>query len=391
VTPVQTDAGTTSPTADLSLGDADPTIADLEDIYLDGTLVLVGCGAAKRDPEDPVDLHAAVVSPDEQVRKHGPKGPAWEARDLYVSNYFRGNRELAETITRWTGDPTTGWAILSAEHGVLEPWMPTTLYDTSIDDIGDDPTNPDHRVDNRWGRRRPDGREIVTEMDRWAADVATGLMRWIAGYRDDGAAPWDVNASTLLVLAGQKYLDPLRERGVFEYGIARMGGDPNVGYTQPLETRYLFEQFDDHEGMGDHMSWVSDATARLQDEIRDYDDTAQAEVGQWTGETRACDRCGVDAPATDLQRVDGEGVADGVTGVYCPDCLPGACNRCGDLTHETGHGTYPLCPDCQTERGGQILEPVDAADHEQASVSESITATDGGDGAGGSPGGDGHE
>ena len=382
MTPTQTDA--VSPTADLTLGDADPTIADLQDVYLDGTLVLVGCGKAKRDPEDDVDLHAAVVGPDEQVRgDSGPQGPAWEARDLYTSNYFRGNRDLAETMTRWTGDPTTGWAILSAEHGVLEPWMPTTRYNTSVDDLGADPTNPDHRVDNSWGRRRPDGREIVTEMDRWAADVATGLMRWIAGYRDRGALPWDVNANTLVVLAGQQYLDPLRERGVFEYGIARMTGNPNVGHTQPLQTRYLFEQFEDHDGIGDHMSWVSDAVSRLEQEIDDYDASAQAALDTWTdgADRRACDRCGVAGPETDLRRVDGDGVAEGVRGVYCPDCYPGACNRCGDLTHETGHGTSPLCPDCQTDRGGQILERVDATEHDQASVSETITATDGGDDA----------
>jgi len=37
----------------LTFGDADPTITSLEDVHLDSTLVLVGCGAAKRDPEDP--------------------------------------------------------------------------------------------------------------------------------------------------------------------------------------------------------------------------------------------------------------------------------------------------------------------------------------------------
>lgn len=68
---------------------------------------------------------------------------------------------------------------------------------------------------------------------------------------------WENNVNTLLVLAGQKYVEPLKERGVFEYGIARMTGDPNQGFKLPLETRFLFEEIE-NSGMFDQMSWMSD-------------------------------------------------------------------------------------------------------------------------------------
>lgn len=80
--------------------DPDPTIADLNDIYLDGTLVLVGFGKAKRDPSDPTNLHLATVPPGESIRRHSREtGPAWRAEDLYTSAYFQAKREFAETVT----------------------------------------------------------------------------------------------------------------------------------------------------------------------------------------------------------------------------------------------------------------------------------------------------
>jgi len=253
----------------LTLGDADPTIASLEDIYLDGTLVLIGCGAQKRDPSEPQDLHAAAVGPDEDFRTG--TGPAWEAQDLYTHWYFQAKREFAELVSTWSGDiedNPPGWAILSAEHGVLFPWSKVQPYDTTIDDLGGEETNPDHRVRNSFARRRPDGREIVTERDQWAANVAYGLARWQAMFRDAGAPGPDSSnrANTLLVLAGQQYLDPLRDRGVFEYGISKMvrGAD---GPTLPVgNTRFLFEQLD-AGGIGEQGAWLSDAVGRLEEQV----------------------------------------------------------------------------------------------------------------------------
>lgn len=188
-------------------------------------------------------------------------GPAWAARDLYTSTYFGAKREFAEVVSSGARK-ASGWGILSAEHAVIEPWKEIEPYDTTIDDLGADPTNPDHHVPNRFVRRRPDGQEVVTEMDLWASQVASALMKWIGGHRPRRAKPWENNANTLLVLAGKSYVEPLVERGVFEYGISRMAGNPNQGHKQPLRTRFLFEEID-AGGIGEQMAWLSDAIERL--------------------------------------------------------------------------------------------------------------------------------
>lgn len=354
--------------------DFDPRerVADLESIYLDGTLVLVGCGKAKRDPSDPTDLHLASVGPDEPMSDlpGAATGPAWPAKDLYTSPYFGAKRDFAEVVTQWAaphdGTDTAGWAILSAEHAVVEPWQDLQYYDTSVDDLGADPTNPDHRVTNAAGRRRPDGQEIVTEMDAWAASVATSLAKWLAGHRDRGQRRDECRADTLLVLAGQSYLEPLKERGVFEYGIARMAGDPNEGYTLPVDVRFLFENIP-AGGNGEQMGWLSDAVSRLEPLVGNGDAGDQRELGAWTGAERTCEDCGVGASDATLREFDGA--------VFCEDCEPvGRCNRCVSWTHDTGLGSYPLCPDCQTESGGQIRDPIDDGD-----ATEQATLTDGGE------------
>jgi len=156
-------------------------------------------------------------------------------------------------------------AILSAEHEILYPWEKVKHYDTKIDDLGDDPTDPEHRVD-AGGRRRPDGQEIVTEMDKWATNVAYGLARWLAMFNETGKdAPYTTDATQLLVLAGQSYIEPLRERGVFEYGISRMAGDVNDIHEFPTHVRYLFEEID-ADGMFGQMGWLSDQIDRFEHE-----------------------------------------------------------------------------------------------------------------------------
>ncbi len=329
--------------------DADHRETDREDIYLDGTLVLVGCGKAKRDPDDPADLHAAAVGPGEPMSDlpGADTGPAWRAEDLYTSTYFAAKRDFAETVTAWASDYGAGpWAILSAEHGVVPHWRKLKPYDTSIDDLGDDPTDPDHRVDLSYIKRRPDGREVVTEMDQWAARVATTLCKWVAGFREQGALPWENDANQLLVLAGQDYLDPLRERGVFENGIARMTGNPNEGVTFPLRPRFLFEEID-ADGIGEQMAWLSGAIERLDHAGSNPGD--QHSLGGWTGDERPCEGCGESPPETQVDAYGSE--------IYCDRCAPECCARCSAWTHETGMGTYPLCPDCQTNGGGQKRTP----------------------------------
>jgi len=271
-----TDGGVTvdAPPSELTLGHADPTLADLDDIYLDGTIVLVGCGKTKRDPEDPTDLHLAAVGPGEEWG--GKEGPMWRAEDLYKASYFAVKREFAEMVTAWArGRDGSPWAVLSAEHGVVPALRPLAPYDTTIGDLGDDPTNPDHRVHNGMLRRRPDGEEIVTELDLWVTNVAYGLARWIGGFREGTGPVGKQNAKTLLILAGQDYIRPLRERGVFKFGITRMAGNPNE-QLRPIDVRVrsLFEEID-AGGIGEQMGWLSDSVDRLEPLINDVGETTQ--------------------------------------------------------------------------------------------------------------------
>lgn len=340
---------------EITIGDTDRTIDNRGGVYLDGTLVLLSGGIIQRDPSDPADLHMASVGPEERVRDLGPSGPAWEAGELYTSPVFRAKKDFAQAITQWTGEES-GWAILSAEHGVVEPWQTVTPYQTSIEDIGGDETNPQHRVKNKFRRRRPDGREIVTELDQWAAKAAYGLMRWVAGHRNNGDLPGDSRANTLLIIAEEEYIAPLRERGVFEYGISRMAGNPNEGFEQPLTPRFLFDNID-AETAGEQMAWFSDALSRFEGAV---DAGEQVEVSQWGGEKRACELCGANGAGSQLKEIDGE--------VTCPDCRPSSCARCGKMTHETGMGNYPLCLECQTDYGGQKSEPCSPEMTEQAEL-----------------------
>lgn len=241
-------------------------LSDLSNIYEYGALVLIGCGAAKRNPTDENDLRMASVGPNESF---GPDwtdatGPAWKASDLYTSTYFRLKKQFAKGIASVDGsqDEASPWAILSAKHHILMPWEDVKYYNKSIDELGDHETNPDHRVDNPYGLRRPDGREIVTELDQWTRLVAFGLMKWIASFRDARDPPGTTNAQTLFILAGQNYINPLRDHGVFKYGISRMAGNPNQLTEFPIHTRFLFEEID-AAGNGEQMSWLSDAVDRL--------------------------------------------------------------------------------------------------------------------------------
>lgn len=145
--------------------------------------MIVGCGAAKRD-------EAAL------------------AKDLYTSTYFAKKREYAETI----GDE---WRILSAEHGLLDPYEEIEPYETSIDDLDED------------------------ELNRLAGDVGLELIDLTVEERVVGRS-----FDEIVVLAGRKYLDPLRERDAFAAGISEV-------VTFPL-------QQNDLAGIGEQMAWLAE-------------------------------------------------------------------------------------------------------------------------------------
>jgi len=158
----------------------------------DGTerFVIVGCGAAKQT------------------------GGRWPAKNLYTSTYFEKKREYAETH----GDQ---WAILSAKHGLVWPGQKLRPYETSINDLGDD------------------------ALDELAHEVGMDLIDWVAWEQADGA-----EVDEIVVLAGKKYIDLLRERETFHAGVP-------ANAVFPL-------QRNDLGGIGEQMSWLNDRVQATQ-------------------------------------------------------------------------------------------------------------------------------
>ncbi|WP_134672653.1 DUF6884 domain-containing protein [Halorussus marinus] len=155
--------------------------------------VIVGCGSAKRDRE---------LEPGTLFEKR------WPARDLYTSNYFGLKREYAEE----RGDQ---WMILSALHGLIPPTEEIKPYDVTIDDLDD------------------------ARLDQLAHRVGMTLIEWVEWECNEGN-----EVEEIAVLAGRKYLDPLRERDAFSAGIG-----PRVVF--PLQQADL-------GGIGEQMHWLKE-------------------------------------------------------------------------------------------------------------------------------------
>jgi len=147
--------------------------------------VIVGCGAAKRNAS---------------------QGETFPARDLYTSNYFQLKREYAESV----GDQ---WMILSAKHGLILPTAELRPYETSIDDLDED------------------------ELNQLAHEVGMGLIEWVAWEEGRGN-----DVDEIVVLAGRRYIDPLKEREAFHAGV-------------PANVVFPLQQLD-LSGIGDQMAWL---------------------------------------------------------------------------------------------------------------------------------------
>lgn len=155
--------------------------------------VIVGCGSAKRDRE----LEPGTL----RVQRY-------PAKDLYTSTYFEKKREYAETV----GDQ---WMILSALHGLMPPGEEIKPYDVSIDDLDEE------------------------RLGQLAHRVGMTLIEWVEWERQKGN-----EVEEIVVLAGRRYLDPLRKRETFHAGI-----EPQVVF--PL-------QQNDLGGIGEQMAWLKD-------------------------------------------------------------------------------------------------------------------------------------
>lgn len=156
-------------------------------------LVIVGCGAAKRDRE--------LIPGKLRVKRY-------PAEDLYTSTYFQKKRDYAEVV----GD---SWMILSALHGLVPPDEKLKPYDVTIDDLD------------------------AERLDRLAHQVGMTLIEWVS---------WELSEASdieeIVVLAGKRYLEPLRQRDVFQAGV-----DAPVSF--PL-------QQNDLGGIGEQMAWLNE-------------------------------------------------------------------------------------------------------------------------------------
>lgn len=158
------------------------------------TVVVVGCGSKKADSKRP-------------------------ARDLYTSTYFEKKREYAEII----GD---SWTILSAKYGSLDP---TGAY------VGPyNLTITDYPIDTE---EYPDAR--YETLEEWAEGFLSGVENRVHNYER-----WDDHAplGQLVMLVGQKYLDPLRD------------GLDELADRCGFEVRTPFEGT---SGNGEQMKWLN--------------------------------------------------------------------------------------------------------------------------------------
>lgn len=182
------DANTTTATST----DADPV-----------QLTYVGCGKAKRD----IEGHP----------NHGHN--QYAAANLYTSNYFKLKREYAERESE-------SWRVLSAKHGVFDPFVWATPYDLTITDY------PISEEDDQF--RDP---PFLT-LSEWRDDVLESIENSLNYYHGNDDRP---HVQELVMLAGQNYLEPLHD------------GLDDLADEYDCTVRY---PFDGTSGIGDQMAWL---------------------------------------------------------------------------------------------------------------------------------------
>lgn len=214
-----------------------------------GVFVLTGCSQSKKQTDEPIS-----------------------ACELYDSVYWDKKRELSDAIVEWSDPPTAAWNILSAEHGVLPPMREIEAYDTSIEDLRGEPLGWDspHIL--------PNGTRVTTKLDWWAHCVRGRLIDWLrAPFRADQYAERRTPCGELVILLGERYLDPLRERGVFT-GIPESIHTDGLAGKHTIEgltrVRYAFQEHD-FSGNGKQMHWMKQRA----EELRSHHDCGQDDLG----------------------------------------------------------------------------------------------------------------
>ena len=166
-------------------------------------MTLVGCGKAKREVSG---------NPNYANNQH-------VAAKLYTSTYFRKKREYAAHMGEY-------WRILSAKAGLYHPYCTLKPYDVALTPSGFAPADE----------------APFDSVEAWAADVIESLDETLSYLESSNNRGVD----EIVVLAGKPYVDPLRE------------GFRDLTMQHPgLRVRLPFEQT---SGIGEQMSWLTEAT-----------------------------------------------------------------------------------------------------------------------------------
>ncbi len=160
---------------------------------------------------------------------------------------------------------TTGYTILSAKHDILWPHIEVEPYDTTVEELAEQPApvEPDDYQETRYPWNEP---EYHTRLDFWTRRVHFGRASWL-GFKS-GFPEEDPHCRRLIVLAGDRYVDPLLENDVFE--------------PFPWDTEFPFKS-DELGGIGDQMRWLNEEADRYEEYERSRIDAGeQADLYEWT-------------------------------------------------------------------------------------------------------------
>jgi len=164
-----------------------------------------------------------------------------------INRYTGGYWDKKSTYMDVKGDEG---AIISAEYGILRPTEKIPYYNTTIDDLKDEPINREIEYN------LPTETSIQTELDAWAAKVLTQLQEWINEHDEP-------NTISLEIVLGKTYLSPLQQRNIFTTLTETVESDLNITFT-------LQECIDYGEkgGIGKQLEWLS-KQAKEEDDTKD--------------------------------------------------------------------------------------------------------------------------
>jgi len=145
---------------------------------------------------------------------------------------------------------------------VLYPSLEVEPYDTTIDDLKDrdSPVAPDAYQHTRYPWDEP---LYETGLDFWTRRVHYGLASWLG--MKSGFPEEESHCRRLIVLAGDRYVEPLREHDVFA--------------PFPWHTSFPFQERD-FNGIGEQMQWLVEEADRY--EAMQPAASEQEPVDRWT-------------------------------------------------------------------------------------------------------------